>query len=115
MAAHPPVMNDRDVEVHETHHIVPLKVYYLTFAFLMVMLVVTLWAATWELGPLNVVVAMLIAFAKAIAVVLYFMHVRYSSRLIQVFAASAFVWLAIMFVLTLSDYFTRGWLGQPGH
>ena len=43
-------------------------------------------------------------------VVLYFMHVRYSSRLIWVIVASALFWMAILFALTFSDYWTRDWL-----
>jgi len=58
----------------------------------------------------NTVVALTIATAKATLVVLYFMHVRYSARLIWVILASALFWMGIMFALTLSDYFTRNWL-----
>ncbi len=57
---------------------------------------------------------MAIAVAKALAVVLYFMHVRYSSRLTQAFAGLAFVFLLIMFTLTLADYGARPWLPIPG-
>ena len=51
---------------------------------------------------------LLIAVVKATLVVLYFMHVRFTNRVTQLAAASGFVWLLIMFGLTLSDYFTRG-------
>jgi cytochrome c oxidase subunit 4 len=59
---------------------------------------------------LNAIVAMTIAVAKATFVVLYFMHVRYSSRLIWVIVASALFWMAILFAFTLADYYTRGWI-----
>ncbi|MCA1573318.1 MAG: cytochrome C oxidase subunit IV family protein, partial [Acidobacteria bacterium] len=59
---------------------------------------------------LNVIVAMTIAVVKATLVVLYFMHVRYSARLIWVVVASALFWMGILFALTFSDYWTRGWL-----
>ena len=111
MAEHAKVTSyDTDVEVQHTHHIVPVKTYYIIFAWLMVLLVLTLVAAMFDLGPLNVVVAMAIATAKALLVVLYFMHVRYSSRLVQVFAGAALIWLLIMFVITFGDYLTRGWV-----
>lgn len=58
----------------------------------------------------NTIVALTIATAKATLVVLYFMHVRYSARLIWVILASALFWMAILFAFTLSDYFTRNWL-----
>jgi cytochrome c oxidase subunit 4 len=61
-------------------------------------------------GSLNVIIALTIAVTKATLVVLYFMHVRYSSRLIWVVFTSALFWLGILFVFTLSDYWTRGWL-----
>lgn len=61
-------------------------------------------------GKLNTIVALTIAVAKATFVVLYFMHVRYSSRLVWVIVASALFWMAILFALTFSDYLTRGWI-----
>ena len=62
-------------------------------------------------GPLNAVVALTIACVKATLVVLYFMHVRYSSsRLISLVIVAALLWLAIMFAITFSDYWTRMWL-----
>ena len=61
-------------------------------------------------GPLNAIVALTIAVIKATLVVLYFMHVRYSGRLIWLVIGSALFWLAIMFAITFSDYSTRGWL-----
>ena len=59
---------------------------------------------------LNTIVALTIATAKATVVVLYFMHVRYSSRLIWVIVAAALFWMAILFALTFSDYWSRHWL-----
>ena len=58
----------------------------------------------------NTIVAMTIAVTKATFVVLYFMHVRYSTRLIWVIMASALFWMAILFALTFSDYNTRDWI-----
>ena len=66
--------------------------------------------AYFDLGPFNMVVMISIAVVKAVLVVLYFMHVRYGTHLTWVFAGAGFVWLAIMLVLTMQDYFTRGWL-----
>lgn len=96
-----------------SEHVVPKKIYYLIFATLMVLTGVTIAVAFINLGPLNNVVAMGIAVFKATLVVLYFMHVRYSSRLTWVIVGAAFFWLIIMVALTLSDYMTRGWLAGP--
>ena len=94
--------------------IVPAKYYFLTFAALMALTVVTILAARVDLGALNAAVALIIAGTKATVVVLIFMHVKYSSRLTQLIAAAGFFWLGILLVLTMSDYLTRGWLPEPG-
>ena len=94
-----------------SEHIVPVRIYLTIFAALLFGTALTVVAAfvdfPWQF---NTVVALTIAVAKATLVVLYFMHVRYSSRLIWVIVAAALFWMAILFALTLSDYFTRGWL-----
>jgi len=93
------------------HHIVPVPVYAAIFAALLVLTGVTVAVAYIDLGPLNIAVALAIAFFKASLVVLYFMHVKYSSRLVQLAAATGFLWLGIMLGFTLSDVWTRDW--QP--
>ena len=85
-----------------------LKVYYLVFFALLVLLVATVGVAEIELGPFNFLAAASIATLKAMLILLYFMHVRYSVPLTWLVAGAGFFWLGIMFVLTLSDYFTRG-------
>ena len=91
-------------------HVAPKSLYYLIFAALMVGTILTVVVAKFDLGPLNNVVMLTVACAKALLVVLFFMHVRWSTRLTWVVAASGFVWLLILFGLTLSDYMTRGWI-----
>jgi cytochrome c oxidase subunit IV len=94
-----------------SEHIVHPRVYIIIFLVLMVGTGLTVLAAFQDFpGPLNAVVALTIAVIKATFVVLYFMHVRYSSRLIWLVIAAALFWLAIMFALTISDYSTRSWL-----
>jgi cytochrome c oxidase subunit 4 len=94
-----------------SEHIVYPRVYITIFCVLMAGTGLTVLAAFQDFpGPLNAVVALTIAVVKATLVVLYFMHVRYSSRLIWLVIAAALFWLAIMFALTISDYSTRSWL-----
>jgi cytochrome c oxidase subunit 4 len=93
--------------------IVPTRVYYAIFAVLMALTLVTVVVARLDLGFLNVAVALTIAVTKATLVILYFMHVRYSSRLTWVVVASGFFWLGILVTLGLSDYLSRGWLPAP--
>ncbi len=91
-------------------HVVPTRIYYTIFLALMVCTAVTVGVAFVDLGPLNTVVAMTIAVVKATLVVLYFMHVKYSSRLTWVVVVAGVFWLGILLALTLSDYLTRAWL-----
>jgi cytochrome c oxidase subunit IV len=94
-----------------SEHIVPIKVYFTIFLALMAGTGLTVWAGLQDFpGPLNVVIAVTIACIKSTLVVLYFMHVRYSSKLIWLIIGSALFWLAILFALTFSDYWTRDWL-----
>ena|SRR6476660_7231611 len=94
-----------------SEHIVPVRVYLTIFAALLVGTALTVFAAfvdfPWQF---NTIVALTIAVAKATLVVLYFMHVRYGSRLVWLIVGAALFWMAIMFSLTFSDYFTRNWL-----
>ena len=90
-----------------THHVVPIKVYLAVFVALMVLMAATLGFAYLDLGPLNNVIALVIAVAKTSLIMLYFMHLRSSSRLTQVFAVIGFLFLAILVSFTLADYFTR--------
>jgi cytochrome c oxidase subunit IV len=93
-----------------SEHIVQPRVYITIFLALMVGTTLTVLAAFYDFpGPLNAVVALTIAVLKATLVILYFMHVRYSSRLIWLVIAAALFWLAIMFSITFSDYWTRSW------
>ncbi len=91
-------------------HVAPLKLYFAIFGILMVGTILTVVVAFFDLGPLNNVVMLSIASVKALFVILYFMHVRWSSRLTWVVAASGFFWLLIMFSFTMTDYLSRGWV-----
>jgi cytochrome c oxidase subunit 4 len=95
------------VNAHSGVHIVPRKVYFAVAAALMVLLVLTYAAAQVDLGPFNIVVALAIAFTKAILVVLFFMEARWSSRLTWVVALAGIVWLALLMGGTLDDFLTR--------
>lgn len=88
-----------------------IKVYILIFLALMVGTALTVTAAFMDLGVFNDVVALTIAVIKATLVVLFFMHVRHSARMTKLSIVAGFLWLAILIGLTLSDYFSRGFLG----
>jgi cytochrome c oxidase subunit 4 len=90
-------------------HVTNLKTYFLIFGILLLLTAVTTWVSFINIGHLNTLIAMIIAFSKAVLVVLFFMHVRHSSRLTKIVVTTALLWLIILFGLTLSDYFTRNW------
>ncbi len=96
-----------------SEHVVPTRVYVAVFAALMVLTGVTVWASGQDFGPLNTVVALAIAITKAALVVLFFMHVKYGTKLTKLIVVGSFVWLAILLSVTLSDYWSRGWLARP--
>jgi cytochrome c oxidase subunit 4 len=92
-----------------SEHIVSVRVYITIFLVLLVGTALTVLAAFMDFPwKFNTIIALTIATAKATFVVLYFMHVRYSSRLVWVIVASALFWMAILFAFTFSDYLTRG-------
>ena len=95
-----------------SHNVVPLRIYYLIFATLILLTLITVEVAFWNLGILTFWVAIAIASSKASLVVLYFMHVRYAHQMVWLFAAAGFVFLAILLILTLNDPLTRGWQFQ---
>jgi len=90
-------------------HIVPIRVYYTIFGILMLGTYLTVQIAFFDLGPLNTIAALTIAVLKATLVVLFFMHVRYSTRLTWAVVLGSIFWLGILLTLTLSDYLTRPW------
>lgn len=100
--------NDHQAHAPE-HHMSSLKMYFGVFIALMVFTVVTVAISRVDIGGLNTPLAMLIAIIKAILVILFFMHVIHSARLTWVVVLSAFLWLAVLFVLTFADYLTRAW------
>ncbi len=95
-------------------HVAPKSMYYTIFAALMVLTLLTVVVARLDLGPLNLPLALAIAVGKAMLVILFFMHVKYSTRLVQVTAFTGFLFLGILIALTMADYLGRGMLGVAG-
>lgn len=96
---------------HPGHHIVSIPLYLMVFGILIIGTIITVAVAFIDLDHIfpgaNTLVALLIAFTKMTFVALWFMHVKYSSRLIWLTAIAGFFWLAIMFAFTMQDYLTR--------
>ncbi len=96
-----------------SEHIVGVKTYLAIFITLLIFTGLTVGAAFINLGPFNAIVALTIAVIKAVLVVLFFMHLRYSSKMVMVLVIAGFFWMGIMFVLTMSDYISRVWSAYP--
>ena len=95
-------------------HVAPKSQLFAVFATLMVLTVATVLVSRVNLGYLNLPVAMVVAVTKALLVILIFMEVKYSPRLVQVTAAAGFVFLGIMILYTMTDYLSRNLLGVAG-
>jgi cytochrome c oxidase subunit 4 len=94
---------------HVAHHIVSPTVYLMIFGVLMVGTALTAGMAYVPLGRLNAPVAIAIACTKAVFVVLFFMHVKYSSRLVKLTVSAGFFTFVVLVMMTMLDYFTRAW------
>jgi cytochrome c oxidase subunit 4 len=95
----------------ETIH--PPKLYWKNGAALMALLALTWTLGYVNLGLFNLPIALCISFAKTILIILFFMHIKGSSRLLHLAAVTGLVWLFIMLLLTLGDYHSRGWVPMP--
>ncbi len=96
-----------------SEHVTPRRTYFAIFAALLALTFLTVAVSRIDLGRLNTIVAMTIAVSKAVLVVLFFMHLRYSTRLTKLVVVGGFMWLALMIGLTMADEVTRLWIQTP--
>ena len=90
------------------HQVIPVRVYLSVFTALLVLTALTVFVAFHHLGdPWNDVVAITIAVTKATLVVLFFMHVKYSTAMVRLTVIAAIVFLLTIFGITWSDYWAR--------
>jgi cytochrome c oxidase subunit IV len=94
---------------HAAHHVVTPVTYTIVFVILLIFTGLTVLAAYIDMGILNPVVALAIASIKAVIVILFFMHVKYQSKLIKMTVAAGFFTFAALITMTLSDYISRAW------
>jgi cytochrome c oxidase subunit 4 len=94
---------------HAEHHIVTPFQYSLVYITLLFFTALTVVAAYVELGVFNPIVALAIASTKAVIVILFFMHVKYQSKLIKLTVGAGFFSFLILVTMTLSDYISRAW------
>jgi cytochrome c oxidase subunit IV len=94
---------------HHEHTIVSPKVYGVIFGLLLIFTATTVGASYLELGVFNAIVALAIAVIKAVLVVLFFMHVRYSSKLTKLTVAAGVFTFIVLITMTMTDYMSRAW------
>ncbi len=95
-------------ETSNKPHILPLSVYFGVAAVLLVMTFVTVWAASFDFGEYNVIIAMVIAVFKASLVALIFMHLFWDNKIYSVAFVSSLVFLGFFLTLTMYDTLNRG-------
>lgn len=102
-------MSELSQHTDHEHHIVSPVVYLTIVAVLLLGTALTVWASFIDLGPWNPVIALAIACTKAVLVVLFFMHVKYSTKLTKLTViCGIFVFLGLI-SMTLADYMSRAW------
>ena len=91
-----------------SEHIMSSKFYYGIWIALLCLTVITAAVSFVDLGPFNTIVALVIATFKALLVVLFFMHVKYTSeKLTKIVIVAAIFWLFLLLALSMADYTTR--------
>ncbi|MHB1699980.1 MAG: cytochrome C oxidase subunit IV family protein [Acidobacteriaceae bacterium] len=94
---------------HADHHILGPMAYAAVFGTLLLFTGITVGVAYIDLGIFNPIVALGIACFKATIVILFFMHVYYSSRLVKMTVAAGFLTFLVLVTMTLTDYMSRAW------
>ena len=106
-------LSKHDQQLHDFHdnldHVVPPRIYLIVGSTLLVLTGVTVWASFIDMGVFNPVIALFIAVVKATIVVLFFMHVKYSSKLTKLTVAGGVFTFLVLIGMTLADYFSRAW------
>ena len=101
-------LNITNPEHHEAHIVTPIQ-YAMVFGTLLVFTGITVGAAFVELGVFNPIVALGIACFKAVIVILFFMHVKYQSRLVKITVGAGFFTFIVLITMSLTDYMSRAW------
>ena len=94
---------------HADHHIVTPLQYCMVFGALLLGTIITIFAADVDLGVFNPVIALGIASTKMVIVILFFMHVKYQSKLVKLTVISGFFTFLVLITMTLTDYMSRAW------
>jgi cytochrome c oxidase subunit IV len=105
-------MSDHSKEHH--HPIDSAGTYAAILGMLLFLTILTTLVAYVDLHAFSTIVALAIACTKMLLVALFFMHVRHSTKLTKLVVVGGVLWLAILLLMTLTDFWTRNWIGVPG-
>ena len=94
---------------HIEHHVVTPMNYLFVYIALIIGTILTVIAADLDMGVLNPIIALGIACTKACVVILFFMHVKYQSRLVKLTVSAGFFTFLVLITMTLTDYMSRAW------
>jgi len=94
---------------HSDHHIVSPLEYSFVYIALLICTLLTVLAAYKDLGVMNPVIALGIACFKGVIVILFFMHVKYQSKLIKMTVGAGFFTFLVLITMTMCDYVSRAW------
>ncbi len=94
---------------HAEHHIVTPMNYLFVYIALIIGTILTVIAADIDMGVFNPIIALGIACTKACIVILFFMHVKYQSRLVKLTVSAGFFTFLVLITMTLTDYISRAW------
>lgn len=95
-----------------TPHILPLSLYLTIGGALLVLTGITVLVSFYQFGAFNLVIAMFIAAIKATLVALYFMHLKYDSKVYSLVFVMAILFLATFITLTMFDTMQRDQIYQ---
>ena len=100
---------EKHVRKKRAHHVVSPRVYIVVFLCLLVFTGLTVGASYIEMGVFNPIAAIGIACIKMVLVILFFMHVKYTTKLTMLTVASGFFMFGVLISMTLADYISRAW------
>lgn len=95
--------------VAHTHTHPTIRTFVFVWIALLIFTGLTVLAATFNLGVFSPIVALVIATTKALLVILFFMEIKYSTKMTMTVIISAFFFLSILLILTMLDYISRAW------
>ena len=88
-------------------HIVPYKTFLLVLGALLVFTFISIGVTSYDLGPLTVLIALVLATAKTILVLTYFMHLKWDVKMFAILISAVLLRIAVVIFITFLDYLYR--------